>query len=183
MQELSLELIEKAGQGDIAAFEEIYRQTSGFVYNVAFRVTGNNHDAAEVTQDVFMKAYRSLKNFEYRSSLKTWLYRIAVNLAINHYRKNARHAQGRVEFDPASDYGYDYKTDPAAQIIEKEERERKVVSLLDALEPEQRVCIVLREIEGLSYEEIAGALKININTVRSRLSRAREKLLAFAEKR
>lgn len=178
MLDISNQIIERAAAGDIDAFEEIYRAASGFVYNVALRMTNNREDAAEVTQDVFMKAYNNLKDFQFRSSLKTWLYRITANTAINHYKKGAKHARGRIEFEPALDYGQQDK-DPAVDLIEKEEREKQVSSLLEAVPPEQRACLVLREIEGLSYKEIAEALKININTVRTRLKRARQKLLKF----
>ena len=148
---------------------------------MALRITNNGPDAAEATQDVFMKVYRNLKEFQFRSSLKTWIYRITVNTALNYYKKNLRYAGHQVEFDPAVEYGC--ATDPAEALIEQEEKEKIVSDLLNTLVPQQRACIVLREIEGLSYEEIADTLKINLNTVRSRLKRARQKLMGLAEKR
>lgn len=78
IQDLSKDVLLQAAQGDIQAFEEIYKVTSGFVYNVAFRVVGNKEDAQEITQDVFLKIYKNLKNFEFRASFKTWVYRIAI---------------------------------------------------------------------------------------------------------
>lgn len=181
MQDISIEIINKASSGDIDAFEQIYRAASSFVYNVALRVTNNREDADEVTQDVFMKIHGNLKSFQFRSSLKTWIYRITVNTAINHSKRIARHTHGRIEFEPAVDYGQ-MQSEPAQELMEKEEKEKQVSALLELLGPEQRACLVLREIEGLSYQEIAEALKLNINTVRTRLKRARERLLSLKER-
>ena len=179
MQEIERELIIKAGQGDMRAFGEIYQRASGYVYTLAYRVVNTKHDAEEVTQDVFLKIHRSLGSFRVESSFKTWLYRIAVNTALNHAKKRSRVMTREVEEvfeDPAT------VTQPdAAKNIEAWETERQLKSLLEQLNPDQRACIVLREIEGLDYQGIASSLGININTVRSRLKRARETLMALGQ--
>ena len=176
MPDISKELVIKAADGDMEAFEEIYKAACSFVYNVALRVTNNRDDADEVTQDVFVKIFNNLKSFGLRSSFKTWAYRIAVNTAINHCKKRAGYERGKVEYDPAV---HDVQVqNEASQGFDKEESEKKIDLLLKMLDPDQRACIVLREIEGLDYRSIADTLNININTVRSRLKRAREKLLA-----
>src|SRR4030043_1057235 len=90
MQEIPRDLINRAAGGDMAAFEAIYRLTSGFVYTVALRITNQAESARDVTKEVFVKIFRNLKNFQFRSSLKTWIYRIAANSAINAYRKQHR---------------------------------------------------------------------------------------------
>ena len=180
MQEIERELITKAGQGDREAFREIYQKASGYVYTLAYRVVNTKHDAEEVTQDVFLKIHRSLGSFRFESSFKTWLYRIAVNTALNHAKKRSRvttHEVEEVFEDPAT------VTQPdAGKRLEAGETEQRLKVLLDQLNPDQRACIVLREIEGLNYQGIANSLGININTVRSRLKRARETLMVLGQK-
>ena len=87
MQEISKDILMQAAKGDIGAFEEIYRIASDFIFNVAYRITNNNEDAEEVSQDVFIKIYKNLKGFRFQSSFKTWIYRIAVNSAVNTSKK------------------------------------------------------------------------------------------------
>lgn len=179
MQELSREVLVKASRGDMEAFESIYKSASGFVYNVALRITGNSADAQEITQDVFVKIYHSLKSFQFRSSFKTWAYRIAVNTAINMRKKISKEQSRRGNFDKTIlNHASSQRTD---ENIKQQDKEGLVNFLLDKLNPDQRACIVLRELEGLDYKEIAQALNININTVRSRLKRARQALLALSE--
>ena len=180
MDEITRDIIEKAGSGDREAFEAIYKATSGYVFRTALRVVNNNADAQEVTQDIFMKLYDNLKYFEFRSNFKTWVYRITVNTAINVYKRNMREKLRRQDFDTAIEtIGYSPKIGQAA---EKIDAERQLSSLLNTLTPEHRAVIVLREIEGLSYEDIAASLHINLNTVRTRLKRAREALLGRSKK-
>jgi len=179
MQDLSRELITQAGGGDMMAFREIYQRASGFVYTLALRVTNRKHDAEEVTQDVFLKLYKNLRAFKFEASFKTWLYRIAVNTALNHIKK-----KGRVMFHEIEQENENIFSAPAdaGRALEAEESERKLRFFLDQLNPDQRVCVVLREIEGLDYQAIAQNLGININTVRSRLKRGREALMTLAKK-
>ena len=180
MSDVSNELIISAAQGDMDAFEEIYKATSAFVYNVAFRIINNRNDADEVAQDVFIRAFNNLKGFGFRSSFKTWIYRITANTALNFCKKRSRSDQGKVEYDPIV---HDVSaSDDGRQELDKAEARHKVTALLGVLDPDQRACIVLREIEGLDYKSIADTLNININTVRSRLKRAREKLLRTVRK-
>ena len=172
--------IEQAQTGDIAAFERIYRAASGFVYSVALRITNNRQEAQEVTQDVFMKIYHNLKGFRFDSSFKTWVYRVAANTALNAYKKMSRDLNRRQDFDSIIDTQA-VSVDTKKEIADRQERDEqksRLESLLNMLNPDQRAAIVLREIQGLSYEDISKALNININTVRSRLKRARLALLA-----
>jgi RNA polymerase sigma-70 factor (ECF subfamily) len=170
-----------ASEGNVAAFEEIYKATSSFVYNVALRISRNRADSQEITQEVFMKIYHNLKNFQFRSSFKTWVYRIAVNAAINRYRQSIREVEGK------SDYKTQIETFSSGHKITEgiiqSDNKTIVSALLETLIPEHKTCLILREFEGLSYQEISSALKIPINTVRSRLKRAREALLIQAKKR
>ncbi|MFA5159063.1 MAG: sigma-70 family RNA polymerase sigma factor [Candidatus Omnitrophota bacterium] len=179
MQEIERELITRAGQGDMGAFREIYQKVSGYVYTLAYRVVNTKHDAEEVTQDVFLKLHQSLGSFKFEASFKTWLYRIAVNTALNHAKKRSRVTTREVE-EVFENSTFVTQTD-AGRCLEAVETENQLKILLDQLNPDQRACIVLREIEGLDYQGIATSLGININTVRSRLKRARETLMSLGQ--
>ena len=181
MNDLALDILERASAGNMDAFEQVYRATSNFVYNVALRITRNSANAEEVTQDVFMKIYRNLKGFGFRSTFKTWVYRITVNTAINHYRKSNKEEKGRVDYDNIIESLPDNRL--AREGISQKDNQSQLNALLDKLSPEHKACLILREIEGLSYQEMAGALSIPVNTVRSRLKRARQALLVEAERR
>lgn len=177
MKEISNDLLLQASQGDIPAFEEIYKITSSFVYSVALRTVRNREDAQEITQEVFLKVFKNLKDFKFRSSFKTWVYRITVNTALNFIKKAGHDLNRQTEYNENMMIENVQAENPAEILLDIQAQKKKVNDLLAALTPEYRVCIILREIQGLSYEEIAQALKTNINTVRSRLKRAREILL------
>jgi RNA polymerase sigma-70 factor, ECF subfamily len=180
MEEVPMRLVKAAAGGDINAFEEIYRLTQGLVYSVSLRVTQNHAAADDVAQEVFIKLYNSLKSFQFASSFKTWVYRITVNTAINYYHKSGREQKIKSDRDLVMEHRE--REESPLRAGEQEDNKRLVDRLLAKLNPDQRACVVLREIEGLDYKEIAGALKVNINTVRSRLKRARETLSAYAKK-
>ena len=182
MEDIPRDIIEKAQAGDREAFESIYKAASGFVYNVALRITNNREETQEVTQDVFLKVYRHIKDFGFRSSFKTWAYRITVNTALNAHKKATRETDRRQDFETVIETQAD-PVDTGKQIARQEEaalEKARLEALLNKLNLDQRTCIVLREIEGLSYQEISRVLNINLNTVRSRLKRARETLLAYS---
>lgn len=178
MEDIAKDTLIKASQGDMQAFEEVYKASSSFVYNVALRVVNNREDALEVAQEVFMIIHDKLKTFRFESSFKTWTYRITANYAINYAKKNAR--AKTVPFEDA--FGEGAVLSDVQAKMDQEHTSKLVESLLAELNPEQRACVVLRDIQGLSYEEIAQALNININTVRSRLKRSRERLLSLRKK-
>jgi len=179
MIDIPRDTLTQAAEGNLGAFEQVYNAASGFVYTIALRITNNKSDAEEVTQDVFMQIFKNLKNFKFESSFKTWIYRIAVNTAINKYKRTSQERR-RLTYEDISDI--QGNIDRTAEFINAESAQVKAATLLSLLNPEQRACILLREMEGLSYKEIAGALKININTVRSRLKRARQALMASASR-
>jgi RNA polymerase sigma-70 factor (ECF subfamily) len=179
MQDISDDLLVKASEGDLRSFEAIYKAAAGFVYNVAYRVVGKKEDAEEVTQEVFMTVYHKLKSFRYQSSFKTWVYRIAVNSAINHAKKVSKERNRTVEYD--ENLTAVHAPAEAHVRMDQEQQEETVNALLNELNPEQRACIVLRNMEGLSYQEIAETLGINLNTVRSRLKRGRETLVTLGK--
>ena len=176
MQDIAEDVIMRAARGDSDAFEEILKGYGDLVFNVSLRVLRHRQDAEEVSQDVFWTLYKKLRDFEGRSSLKTWIYRITMNAAINYAKRTARMKDRTVEYDEEA-FGTD-QHGGGPDVAEKEYAENVVQRLLDLLSPEQRACVVLRNIEGMSYEEIAQTLGIDINSVRSRLKRARDKMLA-----
>ena len=177
MTHISEDIIRRASDGDADAFEQVYRAHCRFVYNVAWRVLGSREDAEEATQEVFVAIYRKLGSFSFESSLRTWIYRITVNTALNFAKKRSRYTDRNI---PYEDGRHDSAAPNAAdEVIEKENREQLVDAMLSALNPDQRACLVLRVMQDLSYEDIARTLNININTVRTRIKRAREKLLVI----
>lgn len=169
-----------AALGDMGAFGEIYKAFSSTVYTIAFNITRNRQDAEEATQDVFVKIYRKLGDFRFRSSFGTWVYRIAMNTAINIYHNRSNYRQKVSSFDEVGDAAIP-ASDTAKDELDRKIAESNVQKLLGHLSPEHRSCIILRELEGLDYKEIAGVLRVPLNTVRSRLKRAREALIAVSK--
>lgn len=176
MRDISKDILVLASRGDIKAFEEVYKITSGFVYSVAFGITNDIGSAQDVTQEVFVKIHRNLKKFQFRSSFSTWVYRVTVNTAINIYRKTSKQLHLKNKYDKALKHELIF--DKKDEVLDREDSKQFLISLLEILNPEQKACVILREVEGLSYKEISKALKIKVNTVRSRLKRARQALMA-----
>ena len=176
MQDISDEMIARSARGDVEAFEDIVRAYGDLVFNVGLRIVRNRQDAEEVAQEVFLTLHRKLGSFEGRSGLKTWIYRITVNTAINYAKRGAGVKNKTVEYDedvaPIAQHGL------MKEKVEMEYTANVVDKLLGMLSPQQRACIVLRSMEGLSYEDIARNMGIDINAVRSCLKRARDKMLA-----
>jgi len=172
--EISTKTIESAVAGNIESFEKIYRCYSSFVYNVAARVSANIEDAKEITHDVFVTVFDKLGTFGHKSSLKTWLYRITVNTALN-YRK--RTGFERLKFTVLDD-----NIQPQED-VRLHDNGDEANRLLAKLPENQRVCLALRAIEGLSYEEISDVLGVNINTVRTRIRRGREFLIGLIKEK
>ncbi len=180
MQEITLDILEKAAGGDMEAFEHIYKTASGFVYTVARRITKSPDNASDVTQEVFLRIYRNLKKFQFRSSFKTWLYRITVNTAISSFNKIRKTDKFTTPYQDCLSYSGPHQANK--KTVHDFEHKQDLEILLDKLNSNQKTCIMLREIESLSYKEISRILKININTVRSRLARAREILMTQNKK-
>ncbi len=175
------ELVARCRGGDPAAFGRLVALHEGMVFNLAARLLGNVEEARDVAQEVFLQVYRRLGRFEGRSSLKTWIYRIVVNQCHNRRRFWHRHGRDREqELDercalPELSSGGAWQASPY-ELARSRERSRRVQQALLELSFEQRSVLVLREVEGLSCEEVAASLGIPDGTVKSRLSRAREAL-------
>jgi RNA polymerase sigma-70 factor (ECF subfamily) len=178
MEEIPKSIIESAAHNDLDAFERIYKATHVYVYNIAFRMAGHKEDAEEITQEVFIKAHSSIKQFKFNSSLTTWIYRITVNTALNKIKQRNRRRERPLNLEdhtPEAPVSRPFET-----TRHKEDCEELVRQMLESLSPKLRACVVLKDMEGLRYREIAETLNININTVRTRLKRAREILLRKA---
>jgi RNA polymerase sigma-70 factor (ECF subfamily) len=168
------ECVRRLQQGDTEAFAILVERHHRAIFNLLYRMLGDYDDAAEVAQEAFLSAYRSIKSFRGDASFSTWLYRIAVNHA-NTRRKSLAQSQQRSalmeSLEPASDGG----PDPAAAVERKELREH-VQAALNGLEAEDAAIILLRDLQDVPYETIADVLGIPIGTVKSRLHRARRAL-------
>jgi RNA polymerase sigma-70 factor (ECF subfamily) len=165
-------LLARARQGDLAAFEEVVRRHQRRVYGVALRIVRAHDVADDVAQEAFVRAWRSLDRFELGRPFGPWVCRIAANLAVNHVRSPRAREQGLPEGHaetPSADPG------PLGAVLAAE-AQRVLDEAMAGLGPEQRAVFVLRVVEEMSYEEIAGALGISPGTVMSRLFRARARL-------
>jgi len=171
-----LDRVRRFQAGDTAAFEEIVLAHQGRILTLCRYMLGNAADAEDAAQDTFLKAYKGLRSFRPEASVFTWLYRIAVNTCIDRRRKPFLQSlfsageDGEALIDPRSDAPSPEKLLEARQISGAIER------ALERLSPKLRAAIVLKEIEGLAYEQIAQVLEISVGTVKSRISRAREEL-------
>jgi RNA polymerase sigma-70 factor, ECF subfamily len=175
MHDISKDIVLQAAMGDINAFERIYTAMHSFVFNVAFRIAGNKEDAKEITQDVFIKMHRKLNSFMFRSSFKTWVYRITTNTAINAVNKIRKKADAAISYDDHIKLKNQIGGGDLA--ITENSSFQTLERLLHGMDINQRACIVLRGIEGLSYKQISESLNVNINTVRTRIKRAREYMM------
>jgi RNA polymerase sigma-70 factor (ECF subfamily) len=167
-------LIEASRAGRTDAFGLLVRRYQDRLFPTLLRLTGSAEDASDLLQDAFLRAYEKLGRFEGESSFYTWLYRIAVNLALSERRRRRPRLRSvdshdRDAREPAAD---PCDCDPSLP-LERAEREKRVQQALDALAPEHRAVVVLKEYDGLRYDEIAAVLAIPVGTVRSRLHRAR----------
>ena len=175
-------LVERAQAGDSRAFEALVRRYERWVFTLALRMVGDRGEAEDVAQDVFLKAYTGLSGFRGSSRFSTWLYAIASHHCLNHLASRARRPVPESSLRPAGN-GDDDPPGPverladqrprADDLLERQETARQVQEALLELTEDHRLILVLREIQGLSYEEIAEAVGAEVGTVRSRLHRAR----------
>ncbi|HYL38301.1 MAG TPA: sigma-70 family RNA polymerase sigma factor [Bryobacteraceae bacterium] len=174
--------------GDEEAYEILIQRYQQPVYNLVCRLANDPSDGADIVQEVFLKVFRNIQSFRGGSSLKTWIYRIAVNEAYNHRRWFSRHQRQEVAFAPEegtqnfADSLADPGRNPFDQAADHETR-TLVEAALEKLNPKFRAAVILRDIEDLSYEEIAVVLQVSLGTVKSRILRGREALRRVLEGR
>ena len=182
-------LIEQYRNGDSAAIERLVLKYQNRIYNVILKICADPDDAAELTQETFVKVIENLDRFEGRSGFYTWTFRIAVNLTLNYCQRNSKLAFQSLDAEQddskvrqvLKDFlSDDSSPDPATEVQNKE-LYRIAAKALMGLDDTHRAVIVLRDIEGMSYARIAKVLDIELGTVRSRLSRARSKMRDILE--
>ena len=162
------------------SWEEIVREHSARVFRLAYRLTGNKHDAEDLTQDVFVRVFRSLSTYS-PGTFEGWLHRITTNLFLDRVRRKQR-----IRFDALPDDAADRlqgREPTPANVFDDRHLEADIQAALDALSPEYRAAVVLCDIEGLTYEEVAATLGVKLGTVRSRIHRGRAQLRRALEHR
>lgn len=180
MERSDRDLVRESRRGEKEAFRELVERYQRKILSVALGMVQNRDDALELTQETFVKAYENLDKFKGESSFYTWLYRIVVNLAIDARRRNRRHPTVALEDrqtgeDLASTLPDQELVDPYQQTRAHEIGER-LAEAIDELTPDHKAVILLREVEGLSYEDISRVMQCSKGTVMSRLHYARKKL-------
>jgi RNA polymerase sigma-70 factor (ECF subfamily) len=182
-REQELAVIRRVQRGDTDAFEALVAAYEKNVFNVALQMTGNREDAQDMTQEAFLKAYSSLSSFRGDSKFSSWLYRIVSNVCLDFKRRQGRRPSSSLTVE--DDEGENIQLDIADEsqspeaLLERKMTREAVRAGLQQLPDEQRQILLLREIQGLSYEEIGEAMGLEAGTVKSRIFRARKKLCAF----
>ncbi|HSR50820.1 MAG TPA: sigma-70 family RNA polymerase sigma factor [Acidobacteriota bacterium] len=179
MEAIDTARVDSACGGDQDAFRDLVEGHSRKVFALAYRITGNEHDAEEVVQETFLKVHRKLGRFQGRSRFSTWLHRIAVNCAYDFLRRGRRHREGRQEPPPgaaACDGDWTSERPSAEQLLLSQEVSERVRTALSLLSPLERAAFVLRHFEGLSSREIADRLGIGQSAAKHAVFRAVQKL-------
>ena len=179
-------LIRRAQRGDADAFEQLLLEHQKNVYNLCYRMAGNPDDAMDLSQETFLRAWRCLDQYQFASAFSTWLYRLCSNICIDSLRRRRRQQTVPLTFEDADGEEQTYAV-PDAQPLPEEQVELKLTretlaAAMAQLLPEHRAVLQLRVVNEMSYEQIADVLDIQIGTVKSRLSRARNQLKKILER-
>jgi len=169
-------LVKKSKAGDLDAFEELVKRYEKKIYTLAFRYSGNYDDANDIAQNAFFKAYKSLPSFRGEASFATWLYRITANACHDKIRK-----QNKYNYLPLDNAIQPYRENPlfaapdpsSGEYLERKELKDLVKRCLNSLSSDHRLILILREMYGLSYNELASCMGCSLNTVKVKLYRAR----------
>jgi RNA polymerase sigma-70 factor (ECF subfamily) len=176
-------LIQRCAARDEDACSELVSEHQRMVYQLSLNLLGDHNEALDLSQEVFLRVFRTIQGFRGQSTLRTWIYRIVVNQARNRQRWwRRRHRAQQVSLDEHlrdhGDFPEQHDSDSPDRLLGRKELAERIRIALDALPFDQRTALVLREIDGLSYEEIGFSLGVAVGTVKSRLARAREALRA-----
>ncbi len=176
-----LALVRRCQEGDLGAFQELVERYEGRIYTLACSIVGDREAAQDAAQETFIRAYQALFDFRIESGFYTWLYRIAVNVCLNAARKERRRPDN-VSLETLMESGRIaserlFGSSPLENDIERAQLQETIQAVLNSLSADHRAVVVLKDIEDLSQEEIAEVLGCSVGTVKSRLSRARERLM------
>lgn len=174
--------LKRAVRGDEAAFETLITPYMDTTYRLCLRLMGNETDAADMAQEALLRAWRSLSTYKAQSRFSTWLYRITHNVCLDELRKRQRRQTESLQ--ELNEAGFDLpdKADTPETAAERQDVRAQLIRAISGLNEEHRAAILLRDVHGLSYEEIASVLDTNLNTVKSRIARARANLRSILEK-
>ena len=168
------EWLEKARQNDINAWEKLVKEYESMVYHIAYRMMQNEQEAKDISQEIFVKVYRNLSKFDEKSAFSTWLYRIAVNTCIDALRQNK--TKQTISWDQHIEQNKNetatYQT--PENIYLQREKQNDIMETLQNLSPEHKAIILMRDMQDMTYGEIAECLSVSLGTVKSRIARARE---------
>jgi RNA polymerase sigma-70 factor (ECF subfamily) len=169
------EMISRCQRGDQEALKEIFDKYHKRVYRIAFGVVRQREEALDIVQEVFIKLFRSIKNFKGRSHFYTYLYRMVMNTAIDHARKAGKQFVSSLDEEGSFEPSDNLEKGPERVLLQKELEER-VKLAMDKLPAEQKAALIFRDVEGLSYQEMAEAMGCSIGTVMSRLHYGRKRI-------
>lgn len=175
-------LLRRACKGDVQAFEELMQSHESRVYAIALRMMGNREDAQDCAQEAMVRIYRAMGSFKGQSALATWIYRITMNTCLDELRR--RKARKVTSLDSLVDNGWS-PTDTGDTPEEhglRVEKQNALNQAIQSLPDDMRAAIILRDVKGYSYDEIASILDANVGTIKSRISRGREKLREILSK-
>ncbi len=174
------ELLSRAKNGDTEAFGELICQNERKIYALTFRMVGNREDAEDLAQEAFLNAWRGLQSFQGESSFSTWVYRLATNACIDYIRRQKRRQEVEdttpLEYEDGDSLSLPDTTFEPQRKLEQREVQERVQEGLKRLSDDHRKILILRELSGLSYDEIAVSLGLDTGTVKSRIARARNSL-------
>jgi RNA polymerase sigma-70 factor (ECF subfamily) len=173
MSEEDIALVNQLKSGKTIAFNQIVLKYKDKVFNTAYRFLGNYQDASDLTQECFILVYNGIKNFRGESSLSTWIYRITVNTCKNRLKSLERKKDSRTLSLREKILDIKENNDSPVELFERKELESKVQNAIDSLPEDWKEIVILRDIEGLAYYEIAKILECEVGTVKSKLHRAR----------
>jgi RNA polymerase sigma-70 factor (ECF subfamily) len=174
-------LVAKSKKGNIDAFEELISGYEKKAYNIAYRIMGNEEDAKDMAQEAFIKIYKSIQNFREESSFSTWLYRIVTNVCLDELRKRKKANLVPLEMNIETDKGsaiieLSAEKETPEDICERVEKKELIQNAISSLAEDYKTVIILRDIQGFGYEEIATMLNCSLGTIKSRINRARNLL-------
>jgi RNA polymerase sigma-70 factor (ECF subfamily) len=169
------EMISRCQRGDQEALKEIFDKYNKKVYRIAYGVVRQREEALDIVQEVFIKLFHSIKNFKGKSHFYTYLYRMVMNTAIDHARKTGKQIISSLDEEGSFQPSDDLEKGPERILLQKELEER-VKSAMDKLPAEQRAALIFRDVEGLSYQEMAESMGCSIGTVMSRLHYGRKRM-------